>query len=123
MTKEQRMTEFEIYERVWIPVEHRPELSERDQNRLALEKFNNRLVDQGKKSLKILRRPSLIAQDERVVLVFSVFIEIPENAIMPVSELQKQIKANYFNAFPDDWKLSYINRKIIAHSDPFIQNK
>lgn len=112
MMNEQTMTTFEIYERVWIPVEHRPELSDQDQNRIALEKFNNRLVEQGKQSLKVLRRPSLIAQDERVVLVFSVFIEIPENSIIPVSELQKQIKANYFNAFPDDWELSYINRKI-----------
>lgn len=123
MMNEQTMTTFEIYERVWIPVEHSPELSGQDQNRIALQKFNNRLVEQGKQSLKILRRPSLIAQDERVVLVFSVFIEIPENSIIPVSELQKQIKANYFNAFPDDWKLSYINRKIVVHSAPFIQNK
>ena len=29
-------------------MEHRPELSEKDQNRLALEKFENRLLDKGK---------------------------------------------------------------------------
>lgn len=114
MTKEQRMTAFEIYEKVSIPMEHRPELSEKDQNRLALEKFENRLLDKGKPNLKILRRPSLATQDKRVVLVFSIFLELSDNATLPVPELQKQIKATYFEAFPDEWDLSYINRKVIV---------
>lgn len=122
MTKEQTMTKFEIYEKISIPTEHRPELSEKDQNRLALEKFENRLSEKGTPSLKILRRPSLVTQDERVVLVFSIFLEIPDNATLPVPELQKQIKTTYFDAFPDEWDLSYINRKVVVHSDPFIQN-
>lgn len=114
MTKEQAKTTFEIYERVTIPTEHRPELSGKDQSRLALEKFENGLSEKGKSNLKILRRPSLVTQTEKVVLVFSIFLEIPDNSTLPVSELQKQIKTNYFDAFPSDWKLSYINRKVIV---------
>lgn len=114
MPTEQRMTAFEIYEKISIPLERRAELSAKEQNRLALEKFESRLSEKGKKELKILRRPSLASQDERVVLVFSVFIEIPKNSIIPVSELQKQIKTTYFDAFPDEWDLSYINRKVVV---------
>jgi hypothetical protein len=114
MIKEQTMTAFEIYEKVSIPMEHRPELSEKDQNRLALEKFENSLSEKGKLNLKILRRPSLATQNERVVLVFSIFLEIPDNSVLPVPELQKQIKTAYFDVFPDEWDLSYINRKIAA---------
>lgn len=122
MMKEQTMTKFEIYEKVSIPMKHRPELSEKDQNRLAWEKFETRLSENGKNKLKILRRPSLTNQDERVVIIFSIFLEIPDNSTLPVPELQKQIKTTYFDAFPDEWDLSYINRKIMVHSDPFIPN-
>ena len=112
MLKDQTMTKVEMYEKISIPAEHRPDLSEQEQNSLALEKFENRLSEKGKNKLKILRRPRRTSQNERVVLVFSIFLEIPDNSALPVPELQKQIKTAYFNAFPDEWDLSYINRKI-----------
>lgn len=111
MTKEQERTACEYCVRLDFPMEQRFRMmAEREQIQTALAAFESRLSENGRPRIKVLRMPKILPEYEIVTLVFSVWLEGPEASPVKPDELQKQIRTNYFDAFPPEWTLSILSK-------------
>lgn len=110
MTKEQGKT-YEYCVRLDFPMEQRFRMmAESEQIQTALEAFEIRLSESGKPRVKVLRMPKILPEYEKVMLIFSVWLEEPEASPVKAAELQKQIVNKYFDDFPPKWKLSILSK-------------
>lgn len=113
MTKEQEMKEFEFCVRVNIPIE-RPArmISEDEQIRIALGKFEKWFLEHDNLRFDILENPQVVGPYEYVTLAFCERHNIPETSVEIVNELLKRFRLNCLKELPSEWKASYIGTRI-----------
>lgn len=111
MTKDNGIAAYEYCVRLDFPMEQRFRMmSENEQIHTALEAFESRLSENGRPRIKILRMPKILPEYEKVMLIFSLWLEEPEASPIKADELQKQIVNKYFDVFPPEWKLSILSK-------------
>ena len=119
MTKEQGKT-YEYCVRLDFPMEQRFRMmADSEQIQTALTAFESRLSENGRPRIKVLRMPKILPEYEKVMLIFSVWLEEPETSPIRAAELQKQIRTHYFDAFPPEWTLSILSKIVDGQYVPY----
>ena len=114
MISDQEMNKIEFHVRVEIPIKQSvDEISDKEQIRIAMEEFNNRLLDKSSPNLEIpkFKAAQPVVYQDNVTFVFSFCVKqlLPQS--IKGSEILDLVKNSCFDAVPQDWAICVLGLK------------